>query len=272
MLNTGADRVETVSAAFAKLAQHFGMQRAYVLQYTEDDGLMHATEYAWSERGYALDMSSLDVVPPEELRAFYSAHDRLGGKVYYGMSDLPSTLAAVMARAQVNYMVQYKYYELGRLQGLISFDSCGPGRRKLDAAQAEELIRLSRILALYALKASPERHSFSLLNQMDQLPTYAYLVRQKTHHLVYANRAFLRRWPDVSRDAVCYRAMHGRRAPCADCPMEQLRPGRPHEHAQALIHSRDRENRLKVSASWVQNEDVGTLCFLNAIDVSEYAR
>lgn len=272
ILNDGDNRVATVCAALELLAQHFHLQRAYIMQYTPD-GEMQATPYRWYEEGYSFDYSVMDSVPKEELSEYYFTMESKGRLVLPTLDSLPKNLREAMALSGAKSMIQYKYMEMGRLQGLIGFDSCISDVLPLDEEQLGELIRLARILAIFALQGTPVSESTSALaiaDWLNMLPTYAYLVDQDTHEVLFVNRAFLKQYPNTCQGCTCYETIFQRTAPCEECPMKNLDPALPDAQSTAFMKTSDGQSVMKVTASWQTGQGGRRICFFNAADVTEY--
>lgn len=270
-LHDATDKKEAITAALRLLAEHYGLQRAYILRYGPDR-LMHPTGYSWYADGYSFDYSVFEGIDENELQGFFAETGARGKQVYNNLSVITPSVRGALEKERITQCFHYKYSEGGRLLGLIGLDNCREDGYLLSQAQMDELIRLLRVLALFSFQQSLAEHDKAVLSLLDQLPTFAYIVNWDTHMLLYANEAMRNVRPGLLRDTPCYEALYGRSEACEGCPLSGLDPERCGLKKTAALYAPDSGQLMQVTASWMPALGISNACLLNAIDISEYGK
>lgn len=262
----------TLKNTLKLIAIYFGGQHCFIIQCDVQLGEATMIE-EWMERKEYAYRPHLSSLPKEELMAaileyqktpegIMFANDTTKNLSSYAKAHIQRTKSKTMALMRipvdsVNYLV-IGFCDLRRTRTFTR-------QQKNDLKTIYEIIGIFLLNHSQKLKLSDHLHS--MISLLDHIGNAVYVIDPFDHHLIYFNEETARLFPEAGHGHRCYSCFRGFDAPCADCPVRNLKE---HQKSVVTIYNEAVDQWVRTTASEIDWPDGHHYILLSCVDVTSY--
>lgn len=261
-----------VGLILGMIGEHYGVSRAYVFE-NSPDNLRCSNTYEWCNKSIAPQKDNLQNLAYEDVDNFFSMYTPEGVFYCRDIDDLPPASRKILQAQGIRSMLHVAIFDERRTRGFVGFDECG-GLRLWTKDEIETLTLLAKIVGIFVLKRNISARLEDAYNNsraiLDSLSSWAYVIDQTSHELLYLNEATRQFVPQARIGQKCYEAFFsGASSPCPLCPMQAMLD-RNAQRATQEIPNVSLGVWTEATASRIPWAGRGHAILLSCVDITRY--
>lgn len=186
------------------IGERFDVSRAYIFENSEDN-LTTSNTYEWCNIGISPEIDELQNVSFKE----HGNYEQLfaDDPIFYcrDIHSLPPKQKNILSQQGICSTLQCAIYEDDTFIGFIGFDEC-TGLRIWTQEEIDLLTMMSQLISLFLQKKKAKiikKQSNNYQNILQYLDECIFVTENESNILLYANKAFYKRFPDHILGEVC---------------------------------------------------------------------
>ncbi|MEG1603035.1 MAG: diguanylate cyclase [Cloacibacillus sp.] len=275
MLYTSKSAAEAIQLCMGIAGRYFNASRCYIIEYDLENGRLNMP-WEWTRA---------DIAPVSGDYTDMAIPWYLMPEVRFAQSDLaylprPEAIldengAAKLHGEGVKAMISCAFMERGEVTGFIGMDECvTDGRPAPTDEERETISMIGNIFGAFIAKERArerERESSEIFNSLlNNTRQWVYAIDADTFQLTYFCPSLLRFAKDLKQKDLCYKALLGRDAPCADCPAVYIKEHGLQSHEVEKIMEPDGFSGLISAVMMAERADGKRYCLLSLRDITKY--
>lgn len=211
-----------VNQVLTFLGANLPIDKLGIFEYTQDRKYISCT-YQWNKNPLNSTLTEEQNLPSAPFEELYSISSN---GIFYSPDTRQLKLVNPDTFPSLGYVSQLavtKIVDGSRPMGFISIAT-----KDLEHKWPQELqglfVWLTHLLGPHIKKKASDDTFLSLREttkkMLDTLPQLIYIVDKETRELLFFNKAFTEYFPDTIFYEKCYQAIHDKRMPCSNCPLD----------------------------------------------------
>lgn len=263
--------VSAVNAVLEMISNHFKFSRGYIFAADEAKQVINNT-FEWCANGVAPQMENLQNVPITEIEAAMKSFQKTGMYIVGSLRDIPQSEHEILKPQGIKSMMQFAFFEGDRVAGLIGFDDCYEERVPTHA-EIDEMATICNILETFLEKQrvaqDAQKTARSLATVLNNLNSYAYVVKKDTYEVVFQNSKAEQSSADAIIGKPCYKVYRNNDKPCDDCPLRKLGDAGTLQASEIIYNQKWGiwVDATVCGINWTDGEEV---LLVNCVDITRY--
>lgn len=271
ILYGSANGVSAVNAVLEMLNNHFKFSRGYIFAVDEAKQTISNT-FEWCADKIEPQIKNLQDLPMTEIGAAMQSFEKTGMYIVGNLRDIPQSEREILEPQGIKSMMQFAFFDGNRFAGLIGFDDCFEERVPTHA-EIDEMATICNILETFLEKQrvaeDAQKTARSLATVLNNLNSYAYVVKKDTYEVVFQNSKAEQSSADAIIGKPCYKVYRNNDKPCDDCPLRKLGDAGTLQASEIIYNQKWGiwVDATVCGINWTDGEEV---LLVNCVDITRY--
>ncbi|MBQ8334418.1 MAG: diguanylate cyclase [Clostridia bacterium] len=213
---------DTINHLLAIVGQQTNVSRVYIFENNTGNTACSNT-FEWCREGVSAEKDNLQNVSYVTDIPGYEKNFNEQGIFYCSdVNKLPPHIRLILEPQGIRSMLQCAIRDNGVFKGYVGFDD-NINPRLWTREQIDLLTFLSRIISIFVLKHRVQEATSKMASDLREILNHQYawlyIIDPETYEIRFFNERTQKLVPGISDNAVCYKTLLGKDAPCENCPI-----------------------------------------------------